>query len=478
MLPAPGTLIGGRYRLERKLAEGGMGAVWVGRHLELDVLVAVKLLTDTQSESRELSHARFRREAKAAAQLKSPHVTLIHDFGVEDGSPYIVMELLEGEDLAMLLGREGKLSVERAAHILDQVSQGLAAAHDVGIIHRDLKPSNVFLARIGRQEVAKILDFGIAKELGTRLVDSDRTKSGVVIGSPRYMSPEQTQGGPLDTRSDLWSLGVMAYEMVTGETPFDGEYMWHVIAAICTKPPPRVSERVPGLSRELDRFFDRALARELSERFSSAAELSEAFTAVASGRALPTPVRMAQTGPAAAFEPTVLANADSGNASDGSWRSPAPPAGETTRVASVTQPSPGAQRPGDNTTARTMEVDARAPQRVWRRRLVSVVPIAIGVAIAAVGWMSGRGSSETSAAAEPVESTAPAEVSAEVPERVEPVEAAPSASVAPSASHAPVASPPVVPRGQPRPKGAPQLAPSVSSPAPVPAPRKDNPFGI
>ncbi|HZO11801.1 MAG TPA: serine/threonine-protein kinase, partial [Polyangiaceae bacterium] len=414
-----------------------------------DVEVAVKLLTDAQGESQELSHARFKREAKAAAQLKSPHVTLIHDFGVDNGSPYMVMELLDGEDLASVLEREGKLAPTRAAEIMQQVCSGLAVAHEAGIIHRDLKPSNVFLARVGKHEVVKILDFGIAKELGARLVDSARTKSGVVVGSPRYMSPEQTQGAPIDTRSDLWSLGVMAFEMVTGSPPFDGEYMWHIAAAICTRPPPRASDRQPGLVGDFDRFFDRALARKPRDRFVNASELGEAFTAVASGQPMPAPLESAVTSESIAFDPS---------------SSHGPP----TRVASITKPSPGAPRGGD-TTVRAVEMMTAGHSRgAWRRHLKSIIPIALGITIAAIGWFTRGNDTEDRAAAAPSATAEPQPPPPVVTtaEPTTPRAAAPVASA--KTATAPTPKTPPTKRTPPAPSTAPSGTPA----------KKDNPFGI
>jgi len=289
MKPEAGKLIAGKYRLERPLAVGGMGAVWVARHLELDVELALKFILDEEAEPASTSRARFKREAQAAAKLKSVHVTQIHDYGVEEGTPYMAMELLEGEDLASRLARKGRLSLQVAAEIVDQVCRGLQAAHDAGIVHRDIKPSNIFLAVMddGR-EVVKILDFGIAKVLGVKVPQADRTKSGMMVGSPSYMSPEQLQGDPVDHHTDLWSLAVVIFELISGEQPFHNEHLANLISAICTKPLPLVSERMPALKdHDLDRFFSRALARVPESRLGSAKELSEAFNTISEGRPMP-----------------------------------------------------------------------------------------------------------------------------------------------------------------------------------------------
>jgi serine/threonine protein kinase len=190
MKPAAGQLIGGKYLLARPLAQGGMGELWVGHHVELDIAVAIKFLEPKLAGEPEFVR-RFQREARAAARLRSAHVARIHDYGMEQGAPYIAMELLEGETLAERLSREGRLSVARLAAIVAQLAKGLGEAHAAGIVHRDLKPSNVFLARVAGEEVVKILDFGIAKELTGRAHDTAVTDSGILLGSPRYMSPSR-----------------------------------------------------------------------------------------------------------------------------------------------------------------------------------------------------------------------------------------------------------------------------------------------
>jgi serine/threonine-protein kinase len=278
MAPLPGTLIG-KYRLERPVASGGMGSVWSARHTELDVEVAIKFMLASQ-DAAPGAEARFKREARAAAQLKSPHIVQVHDYGVHDGAPYMVMELLDGEDLGDRIAREGRLAPAEVAGLLAEIAKGLGVAHAAGIVHRDLKPSNVFLAQVGGDTVAKILDFGIAKISATPAI-TEQTSTGVVLGSPFYMSPEQARGAPVDRRSDLWSLGVLAFEAVTGALPFPGQYLGELIAKICTEPPRSAVSLAPALGPAFDDFFARALARSPGDRFASARELAEAFAALA-----------------------------------------------------------------------------------------------------------------------------------------------------------------------------------------------------
>ncbi|WP_437910575.1 protein kinase [Sorangium sp. So ce327] len=278
---AEGSVVAGRYRLERMLARGGMGAIWVARHLQLDATVAVKLMAPEYAAS-SAARARFEREARAAAQLKIPNVVHVHDYGLEGDTPFLVMELLDGEDLETRLSREGRLSTATTLGIVTQVCKALRRAHEAGIVHRDLKPANLFLSRQDEDELVKVLDFGIAKAQGTLLAGNE-TKTGTLVGSPYYMSPEQVRRSKtLDWRSDLWSVGVIAYRCLTGRLPFPGEEIGEVFVAICTEDVPPASSVVPELGPSVDGFFSRALARDPAHRFQGASELAEALGAAAS----------------------------------------------------------------------------------------------------------------------------------------------------------------------------------------------------
>ena len=274
MAIGPGEILGGKYRLEREFARGGMGAIWQAQHTELDVPVAIKIIKAELALS-EIALGRFKQEARASAQLRSPHVVQILDYGVDEGAPYMVMELLVGTDLAALIETSGRLRVGRVLEIATGVCKALRVAHDAKIVHRDLKPENIFLATVGGEEVVKVLDFGIAKALAgdTTLVT---TNSSTLIGSPLYMSPEQSRGEPIDERTDLWSLAVVLFEAVTGQVPFDGKGLGDVFAKICVGETPAPSSHgivVPGL----DEFFKRALAKDREGRFSTAQQLLDAF---------------------------------------------------------------------------------------------------------------------------------------------------------------------------------------------------------
>ncbi|HTN87294.1 MAG TPA: serine/threonine-protein kinase, partial [Sorangium sp.] len=283
MLAREGALIAGKLRLERPLASGGMGAVWVARHLLLDTDVAVKFI-NTEGDAPGSLRARFLQEAKASLRIKSPHVVQVLDYGVEDGTPFMVMELLEGEDLRAHLERAGRLSLEATYQLLAPLGRALRRAHSIGLVHRDLKPSNIFLARCGDEVIVKVLDFGIAKQVHEQ-PPSAVTTSSVIIGSPRYMSPEQVRAAKqLDHRSDLWSMGVIVYQALTGRTPFEDETLGGLIIAICAEPWPLPSALVPALDAGVDRFMARALERDPAARFQSADEMVDAFAALVGAR--------------------------------------------------------------------------------------------------------------------------------------------------------------------------------------------------
>ncbi|WP_437757934.1 protein kinase domain-containing protein [Sorangium sp. So ce1389] len=277
-----GSVLIGKYRLERPLSRGGMGSVWVARHLQLGTPVAVKFMDPAYAESPAF-RTRFEREARAAAQLKTPHVVQVHDFGFHESVPYLVMELLQGEDLNARLQRRGRLPLLEAHRILAQTGKALRSAHDAGLVHRDLKPANLFLARVDGEDedMVKLLDFGIAKETTSKLV-ADASTTGEVMGSPHYMSPEQLRADrDLDARSDLWALGVIVFRMVTGYLPFPGDVLAHVMTRILVDPIPSATQLAPDLPPAIDAFFHRALARDRAHRFQTVREMVAEFARVA-----------------------------------------------------------------------------------------------------------------------------------------------------------------------------------------------------
>ncbi|AKT38808.1 serine/threonine-protein kinase [Chondromyces crocatus] len=280
MVVTPGSIVGGKYRIERPLSRGGMGAVWAARHVLLGSPVALKLM-DQSFASSPAFVARFEREARTAAQLESPHVVRVADYGVEDGTPYLVMELLEGEDLSARLKRVGRLSLIEATEIVAQAGKAVRRAHAAGLVHRDLKPGNLFLAQVDEGEIVKVLDFGIVKETRGQIL-GEVTRTGEVLGSPHFMSPEQIRGERnVDHRSDLWSLGVILYRALTGVLPFGGDQLGAVMAKILIDPFTRATQLVPELPPQIDEFFQRALARDRLVRFQSVREMIEELQRIA-----------------------------------------------------------------------------------------------------------------------------------------------------------------------------------------------------
>jgi serine/threonine-protein kinase len=281
-------MVTSNVRLLRPLGEGGMGSVWVAEHLSLRTNVVVKFMAEELAKSPE-ALARFSREAAAASQVKSPHVVQMFDHGVLDsGAPYIVMELLEGRDLEQQLRASGRLEPREVVAIVAQLSRALGKAHERGIMHRDIKPSNVFLCDAGGGELfVKLLDFGIAKGPGAGggvgIVGST-TRTGSFIGSPFYMSPEQVIGAKtIDFRTDLWSLGVVAYEAMTGDKPFFAETVGALALKIHRDPIPVPSDANRALSPAVDAWFARACARVPEERYASAKDMAEALAVAVTG---------------------------------------------------------------------------------------------------------------------------------------------------------------------------------------------------
>jgi serine/threonine protein kinase len=275
----PGLLIDAGVRLVRLVGEGGMGSVWVADHLRLGTQVAVKFLSP-QLAKESASIVRFQHEAMSAAQIKSPHVVQVFDHGVFAGErPYIVMELLEGEDLAQRLERTGPLSLLELARLVVHVCRALRKAHAAGIVHRDIKPGNVFVSDQDGELFAKVLDFGIARRADAA-VSTAVTDVGSMVGTPLYMSPEQMIGhANIDFRTDLWSLGVLAYYSLVGRVPFEGVTVGAVCMAIergTFEPPSRAR---PGTPRAIDAWFLKALSRDPATRFGSARQMADAFVA-------------------------------------------------------------------------------------------------------------------------------------------------------------------------------------------------------
>ena len=270
-----GLVIAERYHLERKLGAGGMGSVWLANDLSLGSACAIKLV-DPDKIGNEEVRVRFQREARAAAQIRSANVVDVFDHGLWHDIPFIVMEHLEGEDLGARLDRQGKLDLRETYSIVSQVARALVRAHAMGIVHRDLKPENIFLVHGDDHEVAKVLDFGIAK-LDQYSLRDKTTKTGSFMGTPYYMSPEQARGRNIDWRSELWALGVIVFLCLTGKPPFESEALGDLMGMILYDPIPKLTERDSSLPAELEAFWQRAINRDRELRFQSAKELADAL---------------------------------------------------------------------------------------------------------------------------------------------------------------------------------------------------------
>jgi eukaryotic-like serine/threonine-protein kinase len=283
---ALGEVLRGKYRVERVLGSGGMGVVVLATNLRLDQRVAIKLLSK-ESAQRPTIAARFAREARSAAKLKGEHVVRILDVDdTEDGRPFIVMERLEGEDLDAVLARETALSVPRAVDLVLQACEGLAEAHAAGIVHRDLKPANLFLARRGdRPAIVKLLDFGISKIADPRATDQDvgLTHDSAIVGTPTYMSPEQLKSSrDVDARADLWSLGVVLHQLLSGEPPFPATSIGALAAQIASEPPQPLRGVRGPIPAGLATAIGRCLEKDATRRFATVLELARALAPFAS----------------------------------------------------------------------------------------------------------------------------------------------------------------------------------------------------
>ncbi|MEJ7729293.1 MAG: serine/threonine-protein kinase [Polyangiaceae bacterium] len=291
----PGTWLAEKYRVTRTLGQGGMGVVLEAVHVALDTPVAIKIMLP-QALADPIAGARFLQEARAAAKLQSEHVARVLDFGTLPSSvtgvpdrvgalPFMVMEMLEGADLAALLDARGPMAVADAVdHVIGAID-AVAEAHALGIVHRDLKPANLFLAsRIDGSRILKVLDFGISKALAAA-APSIVTSSSALVGSPAYMSPEQAKGEQqLDARSDIWSFGVVLYELLSGELPFSGVAPGEIFAKILTEEPVPLRARRPDVPESLEGIIRRCMRRPVAARYPNVAELARALAPFGSGK--------------------------------------------------------------------------------------------------------------------------------------------------------------------------------------------------
>jgi eukaryotic-like serine/threonine-protein kinase len=272
-----GSVLAERYHILKRIGEGGMGRVYLGEHVKMNRQCAIKVMSPALVNDAE-SASRFAREASSAARIIHPNVAAVFDYGESDGLVYLVMEYVDGEPLSRLLAREAPFALERAVDLGRQIADGLGAAHELGIVHRDLKPDNILVTRSkSGREVAKVVDFGIAKAMQEGAGEA-LTRTGLVIGTPEFMSPEQLLGDPIDARSDLYALGCILHLMLTAAPAFDAPTREQMIKRRLSENPPHAQELDPGIPDSIDRVIVKLLARTPDDRYGSAAEVRDALS--------------------------------------------------------------------------------------------------------------------------------------------------------------------------------------------------------
>jgi serine/threonine protein kinase len=341
-LPEPGAVLAGKYRIERLLGRGGMGAVYAAEHGALRQRVAVKFLLSEAAGNPE-GLQRFINEARAAAQLDSEHITRVMDMGtLENGLPFMVLEYLEGSDLGQLLASHGPLPIADVVDYTLQACEALAQAHAAGIVHRDLKPSNLFLARRPDGSVrVKVLDFGISKVSDHSLTPKSLTSTKAMLGTPFYMSPEQMmRPKQVDARTDVWQLGITLFELLGGAPPFGGETLAELIFAVLNQPLPSLAQARPDVPPGLEQAIARCLERDATRRFSSVAELAAALAPFGTGAHSHLIDRMQRT---LASRPAPMSSSPSGpQPAPGEWAArPVTPAPGTPHFTSLPRISGG-----------------------------------------------------------------------------------------------------------------------------------------
>jgi serine/threonine-protein kinase len=440
---APGTVLVGKYRIERLLGEGGMGWVVVATHLQLEQRVALKFMRASRSTTDAIG--RFIREARAAARIQSEHVARVSDVGtLENGSPYLVMEFLDGGDLEGALRGNRALPVALTIDYAMQACEGLAEAHAAGIVHRDLKPANLFLARRTDGSVrVKLLDFGISKlaPLPGSGPDVGMTSTQALMGSPLYMSPEQLRSSKnVDRRTDIWSMGVILFEMLCGRPPFIGETLPEVCARIMAEPPAALSADVPPA---LEAVVMRCLEKDPQRRFPHVAALAQALAPFGGSAALIAAERIARV---------VRASTSSAEA-------------EASGPVSAAAVSGVAQTSAQFGTAASTTPARRSAQLPWL-----IAGGAVLVAIAALGTVAAsRGGSAPAASSPPIVPVSTARVVP--PPTPAPPDPGPAASSPPPASASPSPlPPPSASAPPPPPASAPPRRPALPAPPPRPKP--------
>ncbi|WP_437876234.1 serine/threonine-protein kinase [Sorangium sp. So ce513] len=477
---APGSVLAGKYRVERVLGQGGMGIVVGAWHLHLDEPVAIKVLRDELAADPVIIE-RFLREARAAAKIKSRHVVRVTDADrLPSGAPYIVMEWLDGGDLASIVEREGPMDPPRAARHVIEACEALGEAHALGIVHRDLKPSNLFAARQpDGSTCTKIVDFGISKLLGEEL-----TRTEVALGTPSYMAPEQmTSARSVDARADIWALGVILYKLVTGTVPFRASTPSELgMRVLFGEPTPPEQER-PDLPPGLGQVILRCLQREPARRFATAAELAAALAPFAAGQpAMPegamgaqgTPEAMGAPGappegapptlaPAAAATPHMTTASGTLPRQGGPGRRASAPPQDAT-PSPTTAGGPPARGPGRAVVAlAAVALAAAAVFALWARRAPSTSEVTGESSVTMAVAEPAAAASEPATTAEPRATLTPGASASAAPSA--PATAAPPAPAAPSAApRAPATAAPPAPAA---PSAAPRAPATTAAPAPA-----------
>lgn len=388
----PGQILAEKYRVERVLGAGGMGVVVAATHLELDEPVALKFLHPEVAKDPS-AFARFAREARASVKIKSEHVARTLDVGrLDDGSPYMVMEYLEGTDLSARLETVGPLPVTDAVDFLVQALDAVSEAHSLGIVHRDLKPSNLFVVRRNDGfEIVKVLDFGISKITGGTM---QMTSTAAVMGSPYYMSPEQMESAArADARSDIWALGVTLFELLCNQVPFSGQTLPEVCLRVVNQPLPAMLELRPSLPPGLAAVVERCVAKHPEDRFQNVAELARALAPFASERARHVVDRVSRVITQGGRVSREVVADDGGPASLGEAlnATEVSPQGQGTSSADTAGEPPGGQ------TASPWSHTAPGQHSLARRRAIGAVAAAMVVAGAAsYFWWQGSAAKQGS----------------------------------------------------------------------------------
>ena len=460
---APGMLIAEKYVVERVLGEGGIGVVVAAKHVDLDQTVAIKYLRPKALTAGNAAE-RFLREARLAARIRSDHVVHVYDVGrLPDGSPYMVMEYLAGTDLGRLLIVNGPLPLDRAIDYVLQTCEALAVAHVAGVGHRDLKPDNLFVSTgAAGKSIVKIVDFGISKMSAKRTTErlQELTQADDKFGTPVYMSPEQLRASrDVDARADIWAVGVVLYELLTGYLPFDGDGLPELCTAILTMPPVPLRQRRPGLPAGLEAVIERCLEKEAELRFQNVAELAQEL------RPFATPLA------ASRIDHVVSVLSEAGEA----IRPPTPVPGDSTSRLLNQAATLGAAEARDvlttgSTAASSREVLPDPTVSGWTRRRAAILSGAVLTVLALVAFVGlGHHPAES---APPATTGTPASVvlappptanPVEAPAALPAVEAPPDLAAASTAGPAARGAPVGLPHGHRKPSPSASAAPAKKS---------------